>query len=99
MDKKSIAFFVLKENYLNLNERRKVMIKEAIGKVVLKGDLTEGEMREVMEEISTCSASDPQITSFITALRMKGETPEEITAAARVIKEKVSMIHAGGDVV
>ncbi|MCJ7785505.1 MAG: anthranilate phosphoribosyltransferase, partial [Desulfobacterales bacterium] len=75
------------------------MIKEAIGKVVLKGDLTEGEMKEVMEEISKCSASDPQITSFITALRMKGETPEEITAAARVIKEKVSMIHAGGDVV
>jgi len=75
------------------------MIKEAIGKVVLKGDLTEGEMKEVMEEISKCSASDPQITSFITALRMKGETPEEITAGARVIKEKVSMIQAGGDVV
>ena len=75
------------------------MIKEAIGKVVLKGDLTEGEMKEVMEEISTCSASDPQITSFITALRMKGETPEEITAGARVIKEKVSMIQAGGDAV
>jgi anthranilate phosphoribosyltransferase len=76
-----------------------MMIKEAIGKVVLKGDLTEGEMKEVMEEISKCSASDPQITSFITALRMKGETPEEITAGARVIKEKVSMIQAGGDVV
>ncbi len=75
------------------------MIKEAIGKVVLRGDLTEGEMEEVMEEISTCSASDPQITSFITALRMKGETPEEITAAARVIKEKASMIHAGEDIV
>jgi anthranilate phosphoribosyltransferase len=75
------------------------MIKEAIGKVVLKGDLTEGEMKEVMEEISTCSASDPQITSFITALRMKGETPEEITAAARVIKKKVSMMDAGADVI
>jgi anthranilate phosphoribosyltransferase len=75
------------------------MIKEAIGKVVSKGDLTEGEMKEVMEEISKCSASDPQITSFITALRMKGETPGEITAAARVIKEKVSKIHAEGDVV
>ncbi len=75
------------------------MIKEAIGKVVLKGDLTEGEMKEVMEEISKYSASDPQITSFITALRMKGETPEEITAGARVIKEKVSMIQACGDVV
>jgi anthranilate phosphoribosyltransferase len=76
-----------------------MMIKEAIGKVVLKGDLTEGEMKEVMEEISICSASDPQIASFITALRMKGETPGEIIAAARVIKEKVSKIHAEGDVV
>jgi anthranilate phosphoribosyltransferase len=56
-------------------------------------------MKEVMEEISKCSASDPQITSFITALRMKGETPEEITAAAKVLKKKISMIHADGDVV
>ena len=93
MEKRSIAFFVLKGNDLNLKERRKVMIKEAIGKVVLKEDLTEEEMREVMEEISNCSASDPQITSFITALRMKGETPGEITAATKVLKERVSMIH------
>jgi anthranilate phosphoribosyltransferase len=75
------------------------MIKEATGKAVLKRDLTEEEMKEVMEEITKRSASDPQITSFITALRMKGETPEEITAAARVIKDKVSMINAGNDVV
>jgi anthranilate phosphoribosyltransferase len=86
------------DNFI-LNERRKAMIKEAIGKVVLKRDLTEAEMKEVMEEIMKRSSSDPQITSFITALRMKGETPEEITAAARVIKDKVSMIHAGDDVV
>jgi anthranilate phosphoribosyltransferase len=95
----TIAFFVLEKNKLNLNERRKVMIKEAIGKVVLKRDLTEGEMEEVMEEVTKRSASDAQIASFITALRMKGETPEEVTAAARVIKDKVSMINAGDDVV
>jgi len=75
------------------------MIKEATGKVVLKKDLTEEEMREVMEEITKGSASDAQIASFITALRMKGETPEEITVAARSIKEKVSTIHGGEDVV
>ena len=75
------------------------MIREAIGKVVLKRDLTEGEMEEVMEEITKGTASDAQITSFITALRMKGETPEEIAAAARVIKNRVSRIHAGDDVV
>ncbi len=73
------------------------MIKEATGKVVLKKDLTEEEMRKVMEEITTGSASDAQIASFITALRMKEETPEEITVAARSIKEKVSTIHGGED--
>ena len=74
------------------------MINEAIGKVALKRDLTEGEMEEVMKEI-TGSASTAQIASFITALRMKGETPEEITAAARVIKDKASVINVGDDVV
>ena len=73
------------------------MIKEATGKVVLKRDLTEEEMREVMEEITKGSASDAQIASFITALRMKEETPEEITVAARSVKEKVSTIHGGED--
>jgi anthranilate phosphoribosyltransferase len=75
------------------------MIKEALGKVVLRRDLTGREMEEVMEEITKGSASDAQIASFITALRMKGERPEEITAAARVIRNKVSMINAGDDVV
>ena len=73
------------------------MIKEATGKVVLKRDLTAEEMKGVMEEITKGSASDAQIASFITALRMKGETPQEIAAAARAIKDKVSMIHAGED--
>lgn len=73
------------------------MIKEATGKVVRKKDLTEEEMREVMEEIIKGTASDGQIASFITALRMKGETPQEITVAARSIKEKVSTIHGGED--
>jgi anthranilate phosphoribosyltransferase len=73
------------------------MIKEAIGKVVLRKDLTEEEMREVMEEITAGTASDAQIASFITALRMKEETTEEITVAARSIKEKVSTIHGGED--
>ena len=54
------------------------MIKEAIGKLVLKENLTAREMEEVMKEITTRSASTAQIASFITALRMKGETSEEI---------------------
>jgi anthranilate phosphoribosyltransferase len=79
--------------------RRKMMINEAIGKVVVKEDLTEGEMEEVMKQITMRSASTTEIASFITALRMKGETPEEITAAARVIKDKSSAINVEDDLV
>ena len=75
------------------------MIREAIGKMVLKEDLTEREMEEVMREITTRRASNGQIASFVTALRMKGETPEEITAAAKVIKDKVSRMNVGEDAV
>lgn len=74
------------------------MIYEAIGKVVLKGDLTEPEMEEVMREITARSASTAQIASFITALRMKGEMPEEITGAARAIKDKASTLNVGDDI-
>lgn len=75
------------------------MIKEGIRKVVSKKDLTGAEMEAVMREMTSRDASSEQIASFITALRMKGETPEEITAAAKVIKEKASSINVEGDVV
>ncbi len=55
------------------------MIKEAIQKVVNRENLTESEMVEVMTEIMSGQATEAQIASFITALRMKGETVEEIT--------------------
>ncbi len=75
------------------------MIKEAIGKLVLKENLTAGEMEEVMREIVLRKASTGQMASFLTALRMKGETSEEITAAAKVIKEKSLKIHLGADAI
>ena len=73
------------------------MIKEAIGKLVSKENLTAREMEEVMEEITTKNAPAAQIASFITALRMKGETSEEITAAAKVMRDKASRISGGED--
>jgi len=86
-------------DHSNPYERRKKMIKEAIGKLVLKENLTAKEMGEVMREITIKKASTAETASFITALRMKGETPEEITAAAKVIKDKTSGIHVGGEMV
>ncbi len=64
------------------------MIKEAIAKVVAKINLTEAEAEGVMREIMQGEATDAQIASYITALRMKGETVAEITGSARVMREK-----------
>ncbi|MDI6827056.1 MAG: anthranilate phosphoribosyltransferase [Armatimonadota bacterium] len=64
------------------------MIGEAIKKVVEKIDLTEEEAAAVMEEIMNGDATPAQIASFITALRMKGETVDEVTGFARVMREK-----------
>ncbi len=67
-------------------------IKEAISKVVKGTDLTEDEMVSVMNEIMGGGASPAQIGSFITALRLKGETVPEITGAARVMREKATRV-------
>jgi anthranilate phosphoribosyltransferase len=71
------------------------MIKEAIKKVVRKIDLTEAETRGVFDEIMSGNATPAQIGSFLTALRMKGETVDEITGAAKVMRERSVKIDAG----
>ncbi|MBA3013797.1 MAG: anthranilate phosphoribosyltransferase [Proteobacteria bacterium] len=70
------------------------MIREAINKVVSRQDLNEVEMVQVMEEIMGGRATDAQIGAFITALRMKGETVAEITGAARVMRQKATLVDA-----
>jgi anthranilate phosphoribosyltransferase len=69
------------------------MIKEAIASVVRGQNLTEPEMEETMEEIMGGKATPAQIGAFITGLRMKGETVEEITGAARVMRKKAKKIN------
>ncbi len=75
------------------------MIKDAIAKTVKGTDLTEQEMMFVMDEVMTGGASPAQIGSFITALRMKGETVQEITGAARVMREKATKVECPCDAV
>lgn len=70
------------------------MIKEAINLLVQGKSLTEDEMREAMKEIMEGGATDAQIASFLTALRIKGETVEEITGAAKVMRDKATRIKA-----
>ena len=72
-------------------------IREAIHSAVLGEDLSEQQMHQVMNEIMSGEATPVQIGSFLTALRIKGETVEEITGAVRVMREKVTRINAGVD--
>jgi anthranilate phosphoribosyltransferase len=74
------------------------MIRKAIARVVEGENLSEGEMIEVMNQIMSGECTPAQIGSFITALRMKGETVEEITGAARVMRERATPIRVGRNV-
>lgn len=71
------------------------MIKEAIALLVESRDLNEAMMIDVFDQIMGGEATPAQIGSFITALRMKGETVEEITGAAKVMRARVTPVHCG----
>ena len=68
------------------------MIKEALLKVVEHENLSMGEMEEVMREIMDGEATHSLIAAFITALRMKGETVDEITGAVKVMRRMATAI-------
>ena len=69
------------------------MIKEAISATIKGANLSEADMINVMNEIMEGEASPAQIGAFLTALRIKGETVEEITGAAKVMREKALKIN------
>lgn len=84
------------------------MMQEAIQKVVDRQDLTQEEAKEVMDEMLSGEATQAQLGAFLTAMRMKGETLEELTGFAAVLKEKaehiaphtdnyVDLVGTGGD--
>lgn len=68
------------------------MIKEAISKVVERIDLEEDEMASVVEQMMEGEATPAQISSFLVALRMKGESVSEITGAAKAMFEKAGSV-------
>jgi anthranilate phosphoribosyltransferase len=70
------------------------MIREAIKMLIDNLSLSEAEMAECMKEIMEGKATDAQIGAFLTGLRIKGETIEEITGAARIMREKAITIKA-----
>lgn len=73
-------------------------IVDAIRRVVEGQHLTRTEAESVMESIMTGHATDAQIAAFLTGLRMKGETVEELIGFAQVIRAKASAIPTRSDV-
>ena len=61
-------------------------IQQAIKAVIAKKNLNEGQMHDVMNSIMTGQTTDAQIGAFLVGLSMKGETIEEITASAKVMR-------------
>lgn len=74
------------------------MIKPAIYDIVNGKDLSLERTQEVMNQIMNGEATNAQIGAFLTAMRMKGETIDEITACAMVMREKCTKIHPKTDV-
>jgi len=72
-------------------------IKSALAKVLERQDLDADEMQQVMRQIMKGEATDAQIGGFLVALRAKGETVTEITAAARVMRELATPVIVNAD--
>jgi anthranilate phosphoribosyltransferase len=69
------------------------MIKESIQKLIDEANLPFEESQGIMREIMSGEATKAQIAAFLTALRMKGETVEELIAFAEVMRERCLRIH------
>ncbi len=84
-------------------------IQQALALVIEGKDLSSSEMQDVMRQIMTGEATEAQIGGFLVALRLKGETVQEIAAAATVMRQLatpvkvdseylVDIVGTGGDV-
>jgi len=72
-------------------------IKEAISSLIAGKNLSENEMSSVIGEIMRGRAAEAQMAAFLTALRLKGETVEEIAGAARVLRKYAVKVRVRGD--
>jgi anthranilate phosphoribosyltransferase len=72
-------------------------IQTAIKKVIAYEDLSGDEMNSVMRQIMTGECTPSQIGGFLVGLRMKGESVDEISAAARVMRELATRVEVSGD--
>ena len=75
------------------------MIKDTIKKVVMGDNLTETEMKNTMLDVLEGKTTASQVGSLVTALRMKGETIEEITGAAKALRSKILILDVNNNLV
>ena len=68
-------------------------IKQALARVVDRIDLSSTDMQDVMRALMSGPCSDAQIAAFLVALRMKGESLDEIEGAARVMRDLAMPVH------
>src|SRR6184192_2181796 len=73
------------------------IIIEAVRALVERRDLTRIKAAAAMEAIMSGAATNAQIAAFLTALRMKGETVEELIGFAQVMRQKAVRVRARGD--
>ena len=68
------------------------MIQEAIGQLVAGQDLSQAQAAQVMDEIMSGEATPAQFGAFVTALRIKGETADEIAGMAQGMRDKSNRV-------
>ena len=73
------------------------MIQQALGELLDARDLGRERAREVMGEIMSGEATPAQMGAFLVALRMKGETADEIAGCAEAMREHVLPVHPQRD--
>ncbi len=75
------------------------MINNSIQKVAQRNDLSVAEMERTMAEVINGTVSPSQVGAFVTALRMKGETVDEITGAAKALQSKAIKLELNKDII
>lgn len=89
----------LSPDKLPKKEMPKILLKPFIAKVTDGNSLTCEEAMDAMDIIMNGNATDAQIAGFLTALRIKGETVDEITGFAKIMREKANTIEGCRDAV
>jgi anthranilate phosphoribosyltransferase len=74
------------------------VIQQALAKLLEAHPLTRVEMTAVMNEIADGAATPGQVGAFLAALRIKGETVDEITGAAAVMRARSEKVHVAAEV-